>query len=159
MVRRAYETSIGPIMPCSRKKPSMDGLRSKTLANEEMLADPTFDHVRRSRSGRLPRKRFRAYASYPPVSADGALSDQRLIRLDGSTARSRLGFNLRCRAAIAVNVPDTKQLLIVPADGNAVIGCLQITFIRGVARLEMVRMQIESVRVASDVAAVASVTR
>lgn len=39
--------------------------------------------------------------------------------------------------------------VVVAADGNEVVGCLQLAFIPGLSRLGMLRAQIESVRVES----------
>ncbi|MBS1167862.1 MAG: putative acetyltransferase [Proteobacteria bacterium] len=52
-------------------------------------------------------------------------------------------------AAFEAIARDANQLLIVADDGEAVVGCLQITFIPGLSRKGQWRGQIESVRVAS----------
>lgn len=45
---------------------------------------------------------------------------------------------------------DVNQVLLVAADGNMIVGTLQLTFIAGLSRGGVKRGQIEAVRVASD---------
>lgn len=54
-----------------------------------------------------------------------------------------------CAAFEAIET-DPNQFLMVAVDGDAVIGCLQITFIPGLTYTGMLRGQIEGVRIASD---------
>jgi len=44
---------------------------------------------------------------------------------------------------------DPNQRLIVVEDGGSIVGCLQLTFVPGLARLGMTRGQVESVRIAN----------
>lgn len=44
---------------------------------------------------------------------------------------------------------DSNQVLLVAVAGDAVVGCLQLSFIPGLSRLGMWRGQIESVRIAA----------
>jgi GNAT superfamily N-acetyltransferase len=53
------------------------------------------------------------------------------------------------RAFAAIDA-DPAQLLVVAADGDAVVGTLQLTFIPGLARRGALRAQIEAVRVRAD---------
>ncbi len=45
---------------------------------------------------------------------------------------------------------DSNQVLLVAMAGDAVVGCLQLTFVPGLSRLGMWRGQIESVRIAAS---------
>jgi GNAT superfamily N-acetyltransferase len=58
-------------------------------------------------------------------------------------------LNASYLAAFAAIDRDPNQLLAVVVRDDAVIGCLQLTFIPGLSRLGMWRGQIESVRIAS----------
>jgi GNAT superfamily N-acetyltransferase len=53
------------------------------------------------------------------------------------------------RAFAAIDA-DPAQLLVVAADGDAVVGTLQLTFIPGLARRGALRAQVEAVRVRAD---------
>jgi len=53
------------------------------------------------------------------------------------------------RAFAAIDA-DPAQLLVVAADGDAVAGTLQLTFIPGLARRGALRAQVEAVRVRAD---------
>lgn len=67
-------------------------------------------------------------------------------------AREAPGLPLddRYTDAFAAIEADPNQLLAVADDGGTVVGCLQITFLPGIARTGMWRGQIEGVRVADS---------
>ncbi len=56
-------------------------------------------------------------------------------------------LNQRYLAAFAALDADPNQLLAVVVDDDAVIGCLQLSFIPGLSRTGMWRGQVESVRI------------
>lgn len=58
-------------------------------------------------------------------------------------------LNGRYVAAFDAIERDPNQLMAVMTDGDEVIGCLQLTFIPGIARLGTWRGQVENVRIAS----------
>lgn len=58
-------------------------------------------------------------------------------------------LNPRYVTAFEAITRDVNQYLAVAADGEKVIGCLQLSFIPGLSRLGMMRGQIESVRIAA----------
>jgi ribosomal protein S18 acetylase RimI-like enzyme len=61
----------------------------------------------------------------------------------------RTPLNLRYADAFAAIDRDANQLLAVVTEDDAVIGCLQLSFIPGLSRLGLWRGQIESVRIAA----------
>ena|SRR5689334_13347954 len=63
--------------------------------------------------------------------------------------RADLPLDGRYVEAFAAMAADPNQLFAVVEDGEAVIGCLQISFIPGLSRMGMWRGQIESVRIDS----------
>jgi GNAT superfamily N-acetyltransferase len=63
--------------------------------------------------------------------------------------RERLGDPAYAEAFAAIDA-DPQQLLVVAADGDEVVGTLQLTFIPGLSRLGATRALIEAVRVRSD---------
>lgn len=59
-------------------------------------------------------------------------------------------LDARYERAFAEIDADPNQYLCVVEDGTTIVGTLQLTFIRGLARTGALRGQIEAVRVASD---------
>jgi len=90
---------------------------------------------------------YRKAASSDVPAIIALLSDDVL----GAT-REHIGTSLDARyaAAFAEIDADPNQFLCVVEDDTAVVGTLQLTFIRGLSHLGALRGQIESVRVASD---------
>jgi GNAT superfamily N-acetyltransferase len=78
----------------------------------------------------------------------GAIVD--LIAADQIGATRDGGDLAPYERAFAMIDADPAQLLVVAADGDAVVGTLQLTFIPGLARRGALRAQIEAVRVRAD---------
>lgn len=68
------------------------------------------------------------------------------------TMREQVGsaVDARYATAFAEIDADPNQYLCVVEDGDAIVGTLQLTFIRGLSRTGALRGQIEAVRVAAD---------
>jgi GNAT superfamily N-acetyltransferase len=94
------------------------------------------------RSGTIELRRARA-EDVPVIVALLAADQLGATREQASDAEPYL------RAFAAIDA-DPAQLLVVAADGDAVVGTFQLSFIPGLARRGALRAQIESVRVRDD---------
>jgi GNAT superfamily N-acetyltransferase len=63
---------------------------------------------------------------------------------------ARLPLDERYRAAFRTIEADSRQLLLVAESEDAIVGCLQLTFLPGLALTGALRGQVEAVRVARD---------
>ena len=93
----------------------------------------------------LRRAARRDIAQIVPLLADDPLGQHR--ELAGEDDDDDLGPYVRAFAMIEA---DPGQLLVVAADGERLVGTMQLSFIPGLSRSGALRAQIEAVRVRSD---------